>query len=206
MQLKTKAGLALVVLGMGIFGAWNWWTKTRNFVPVNVPVPLAAGQSVTSHFKLNFDGSYLIAIEAEKTIPLDTLHCLMGVDADPVTCKDHSPAVAASWVISSKGLEVKHGSSSELHSENTDSDAVVRVIGEFQGKAGQEYSLQVAVTAASIGLAAAHPQLKVTVASIAHSDLQSAGVLVFSMVFVCVLFGAILLTIAFYVKRRANLV
>lgn len=201
MQLKTKAGVALIILGVGILGIWNWWTKTRTFVPVSVPIPLVAGQGISSQFKLNFDGLYLIEIQADQTIPLDTLHCLMGIDADPQRCKDAPPAIAATWILSSDHQEIKRGSSAELHTAPVEAVTVSRVIGEFQGKAGQLYQLQVASTADGARLAAAHPRLNVTVASIAYTDLQSAGVLVFSMAFICVLFGAILLGIAYDAKR-----
>ncbi|MGB9433172.1 MAG: hypothetical protein WBQ89_13085 [Candidatus Acidiferrum sp.] len=206
MQLKTKAGLTLVVLGIGIFGAWNLWTKTRSLVPLDIPVSLTAGQIIASEFTINFDGLYLIEIEAEKTIPLDTLHCLMGGEADPALCKDVTPAIAATWVLSSPGQEIKRGNSSELHSAPVQSDGVARVIGEFQGKAGQDYTLQVTFSADGGNLAAAHPRLKVGVASIAYTDFQSASVLVFSMAFICVLFGAILLAIAYYARKRVRAV
>ena len=39
------------------------------------------------------------------------------------------------------------------------------------------------------------------VASIVYTDLQSAGVLVFSMAFICELFGMILLAIALHAAR-----
>jgi len=204
MQLKTKAGLALITLGISVFAAWNWWTKTRNFVPLDLPVSLAAGHSVSVPFKLNFDALYWIEIDAEKTIPLDTLHCLMGVDANAVQCKDIPPAISANWVLSSNAQEQKHGTSAELHTDSSVSPGVVRVIGEFQGKSGREYTLQLTSAADGSRLAAAQPRLKVVVASIAYTDLQSAGVLVFSTAFICVFFGVILLGVAFYAKRRAK--
>jgi hypothetical protein len=203
-QLKTKTGLALIVLGIGILGAWTWWTKTRSFVPVNVPVSLAAGQSVSTEFKLNFDGLYLIEIQSEKNIPLDTLNCRMGIEMDPTRCKDITSAIAANWMLSSKGQEIRRGNSTDEHSATVESQTVNRGIGEFQGKAGHDYKLQVAFTCAGASLAPAHPRLKVSVASIAHTDLQSASVLVFSMAFICWLFGAILLAVAYYARGKAR--
>jgi hypothetical protein len=201
-QLKTKSGLALVALGFAILGAWNLWTKSRKLVPVDTAMPLAAPKPITSEFNLNFDGLYLIEIEAQKNIPLATLHCLMGVEADPARCKDAAPAIAATWILSRNGQEYRRGTSAEPHSATAQTDGVARVIGEFQGKAGETYQLQVTLTIDPSPLAAAHPRLKVAVASIAYTDLQSAGVLAFSMAFICVLFGAILLVIAFYAYRQ----
>jgi len=204
MQLMKKFGLGLVALGIGIFAAWSLWTKTRNFVPVDIPVSPAAGQTISAEFNLNFDGLYLIQIEAEKAIPLGTLQCLMGVEADAVQCKGIAPAIGATWILSSKGQEIRHGSSLETHSAPVQSGGVARVIGEFQGKSGQLYILRVRVTTDGRSLVPAHPRLKVGVANIAYSDLQAARVLVVSTTFICLLFGVILLSIAYFAKRRAN--
>ncbi|MGB7731742.1 MAG: hypothetical protein WBL50_27235 [Candidatus Acidiferrum sp.] len=204
MQLKTKSGLALAALGIAILGAWNLWTKSRRLVPVDLPLSLTAAQPITSNFKLNFDGLYLIEIEAQKTMPLETLHCLMGVEADPARCKDAPPAITATWILSRNGQEYRRGTSAEPHSATAQTDGVARVIGEFQGKAGEAYQLQVTLTADASALATAHPRLKVTVASIAYTDLQSADVLAFSTAFICVLFGATLLAIALYAYRRRS--
>jgi hypothetical protein len=174
MQIRTLliCGLTLMVAGVGTFGAWNHWRNTRNFEPVNVPLPLSSGQSISPRFKLNFDGLYLIETDAPgPTQP--------------------------TWVLSKEGHEIKRGNSQ-------DSNAETRVIGDFQGKAGEEYELQVTSGASpSSSVADAQPRLKVAVASIAYTDLQSSGVLVFSMAFICELFGLILLGVAFYKKRKA---
>jgi len=203
-QLKTKIGLALVALGVGNFAAWSWWTKTRNFVPVDVPVSMAAGTSITSEFKLNFDGLYLIQIEAEKSIPLDKLYCLMATEMDAMRCKDTLPAIGVAWILASNGREIGRGSSLEIHSAPVQSDKVARVIGEFQGKAGQEYSLVVTFTTDGTGLAAADPRLRVGVANIAHTDMQAASVLLFSATFICILFGVILLSIGLFARRDSG--
>jgi hypothetical protein len=179
MRLATKSGIALIVLSIGILGWWNWWKNTRNFVPVNTPISLAAGQDVRSQFKLNFDGLYLIEIEAPRSV---------------------LPAIDADWMLSSRGSQVKSGSAKGSQAIAAESDAPVRVIGQFQGRAGEDYTLRVNF----VSNEAANMRLKVTVASIAYTDLQSAAVLVFSMAFICLLFGMILLAIAFHASRKAT--
>jgi hypothetical protein len=204
MQLKTKSGLALLVLGISIFALWSWWKKTRNFVPVNTAISLASGQTISSEFKLNFDALYRIEIQAQKTLPPDALDCRMGLEASLARCKDTPAALAANWILSSNGQEIRKGSSTDEHGATVEPEMVSRVIGEFQGKAGQEYKLQVTSSRDGSPLAPANPRLKVAVASIAYSDLQSANVLAFSMAFICVLFGLILLAIASYRKCRGT--
>jgi hypothetical protein len=201
MQMKTKFGLTLVAFGVCVFAAWSWWTKTRKLIPVDMPVTLTAGGMVPLEFQLNYDGSYLIAIEADKSIPPGTLECLMDLRGYAEQCKDTPPAIGAEWILSSNGMEVGRGSSHELHSARIQTVAVARVIGEFQGKAGRRYKLLLTFTTDGKRLAEAHPHLKVGVASIAYTDLQSASVLVFSATFICLMFGTILLVIAYFAKR-----
>jgi hypothetical protein len=204
MPLKTKSGLALILLGIAIFALWSWWKKTRNFVPVNTAISLAAGQTISSEFKLNFDGLYLIEIQAQKTLPPGALDCRMGLEASLARCKDTPPALAANWILSSHGQEIRKGSSGDEHGAMVEPETVSRAIGEFQGQAGQEYKLQVTSNGDGSPLAPASPRLKVAVASIAYSDLESANLLAFSTAFICVLFGLILLAIASYAKSRGT--
>ena len=107
MQLKTKFGLGLVGLGISVAAAWGFWSRTRKLVPVDRPVSPLAGQSVTSDFTLNFDGLYLIQMEANAAIPPDQLRCLLGVDADPRACDRGEAAIGANWVLSTPGREVR---------------------------------------------------------------------------------------------------
>lgn len=194
----------LVALGIAIYAGWTAWIKTRRLVPLDMPVTWNAGQNVHSTFRLNFSGLYLIEIEAEQTIPVERLDCLMGVEGNATECKGMSSAIAATWIVSSEGLDVARGSSTEPHSAPTQTAGAARVIGEFQGKAGQPYDLQVDFTSDGRSLAAAHPRLKVAVASIAYTDLDSQAVLLFSIAFICVLFGVILLAIAYAAKHRST--
>ena len=202
MTLKIKAGLLLLCVGIAVYAGWNAWIKTRRLVPLDIPVSWSARQSVGSTFQLNFSGMYLIEIAAEPSIPAEELHCLMGVEGNGTECKGTPSVVAATWTVSSKGRDVAHGSSAEPHSAPTQTRGVTRVIGEFQGKAGQVYEVQVTFTSDGQSLAVAHPRLRVAVASIAYTDLDSEAVLVFSIAFICVLFGVILLAIAYAAKHR----
>lgn len=201
MQLKTRTGLVLVVLGLTIYGGWSWWLKTRNFAPVNVIIGSFDKPHITTQFQPNFDGLYFIEIEALKSMPLDTLHCLMGVEGDAPRCKDLAPVIDAIWSVTSNGQKIAQGNSSELHSLPPQTNMVTRVIGEFPGRAGRDYQLKVRFATDLSVLADAQPRLKVAVAGIAFTDLQSAGVLVFSIAFICELFGVVLLVVSWYGKK-----
>jgi hypothetical protein len=210
--MRTKAGIGLIVLGIGVFSGWKLWMNTRSQVPVNVPVSLKLGETIEKEFRLNLDGLYLIEIvvaqkDAEKGAERDgqregrqeALRCLMGVGG--AQCGGVAPAIGANWVLFRDGQEVRRGNSLESHSEPTEQGNVVRVIGDFPGEAGHEYRLQVSVTADASALQAANPRLRVAVSSIIQADFQSANILAFSVSFICVFFGAILLGIGWFAPK-----
>ena len=198
MHLRTKFGLGLIALGISIAAAWTLWSRTRNFIPVDRPVSPLAGQAVTANFTPNFDGLYLIQIEAQPAIPPDQLRCLLGVDSDPRACGPVEPALGASWVLSTAGQEVRRGSTNEQHSAPAAGHTISREIGEFHGESGHLYTLTVTFTRDASALNATHPHLKVAVSGIARSDMQAASVLAFSSSFICILFGLTLLGLAMF--------
>ena len=185
-----------MVLGIGVFGAWKAWTATRNETPLDVPITLRAGESIARQFRPNVDGLYLIEIAAEKEATGGKVSCLMGVSTNPSECAGIAPVIDVEWVLLRDGQEVDRGSSKEPHIEPANARGVVRVIGEFPGQAGRAYELRFSSNASAPSLDAAQPRLRVAVSSLARTDFQSANVLVFSVSFICVMFGVILLGIS----------
>jgi hypothetical protein len=191
-----------MVLGIGVFGAWKAWTATRNETPLDVPITLRAGETVARDFRLNLDGLYLIEIPAESNVAGAEIPCLMGVSVNSSECAGIASAIDADWVLLRDGQEIRRGNSKEPHAEPMGTRELVRVIGEFPGESGRTYQLKVSITADGRSLDTAHPRLRVAVSSLAHTDLQSASVLVFSVSFICVMFGVIVLGIS-RIPRRA---
>lgn len=185
MQMNMKFGIGLMMLGVGVWAAWRGWT--RKVDPVDVAVVLAAGQSVNENLKLNYDGLYLIEIAAENR---ETSQAQLG-------------GIGVEWSLWSCGHEVKKGSTAESHSAQAQSGGVARVIGEFAGRAGQSYQLQLKFTTDARELQAAEPRLKVVVSGLARENLQAASLLVFSMVFICEMFGILLVGVGLW-RRRAG--
>lgn len=60
--MRIKAGIGLIVLGIGVFVGWKLWMNTRSQVPVNVPVSLKVGETIEKEFRSNLDGLYLVEI------------------------------------------------------------------------------------------------------------------------------------------------
>jgi hypothetical protein len=188
MQMKMKFGIGLMAVGVALWVAWSGWTRTRKIHPLDVPVMVGNGREVTENFKLNYDGLYLIEVAAERAAAANAQMGTLG----------------AEWSLWSCGQEVKRGSTAEAHSAPANSRGVARVIGEFTGRAGQSYQLQVKFTSDAQGLQTANATLQVLVSGLARENLQAASVLVFSMMFVCEMFGIILVGVSLAGRKAAK--
>lgn len=197
MPLKTKAGIALVLLGIAVFCAWKAWTGTRNETPLDVPMDLIPGETISKNFRLNLDGLYLIEIAAADA----RAACLIGGSPNPSECTAIAPVIDMDWTVLREGQDWRRGTSAERHAAPVNAQGAVRVIGEFPGESGRDYQLRVSLHGDGRRLDPAHPYLRVTLSSIARSDFQSASVLAFSISFICVLFGTILLGISLFTRR-----
>jgi hypothetical protein len=202
-QTKTKFGIGLMVVGFGVFAAWQGWMRTRKLTPVDVPIALRAGETASESFRPNLDGLYLIEIVTQRTLPADILSCFNGVPENPAACEGAHSVIRADWALLHEGQEIRRGSSdqAQIAAPNSDPATVVRVIGQFPAEARREYQLQVAITGDGRAFQTSHPRLRVAISSLAETDFQSANVLVFSISFICVLFGVILLAISWHVHR-----
>jgi len=74
----TWYGIALIVVGITVFGERSIWLLTRINVPIDMPISMAVGRTTTPRFKVNANQFYWFKIVAKKTIPFDTLNCLLG--------------------------------------------------------------------------------------------------------------------------------
>lgn len=163
---------------------------------MSTPLALGVGETTSAQFAPNFDALYLIEIQAGNSRSSDEeSRCFLRTETDSSRCRS---TLVANWVLSSSGRELRRGSSADPRAIADPFQSGSRVLGEFQGNAGHDYSLQVSFTSDATALAVMRPRLKVMVASIAYTDIQSASVLVFSIAFICVLFGGILLGLGFY--------
>jgi len=141
--LKVTVCLALVIVGAGFFT----WRKARDKagLPVDLRLPASAQVFNTGDFSVTEDAEYLVAISAERTIPLDALGCLLGIDDRYYKCRDTPSAFNAAWELSANGKGIAHGSSS-AERVSFWSDRVSRGIGRFAAKRGQRYRFGRAVS------------------------------------------------------------
>ena len=66
LRARTLTGFGLAILGMASFFIVKRWIDTRIFVPVDIPVSLAAGHIRTGPFRINVEQGYSIWIDFDQ--------------------------------------------------------------------------------------------------------------------------------------------
>ena len=198
----AKIGAGLVLMGIAAICSWALWSETRTWVPVDMPVSLTVGHIRTPEFKINQNALYEIAIDAERNLPYQTLNCLLGVeDIYPERCKDTQSVIRASWVLTSHGASIAHGSSDEFKG-GAWSTTVSRDIGSFRLEAGKRYVLDVDILNDGTLLQATHPRLKVGVHPEYYEGNMVMSLFVTAFGGVLGLIGVVLLLIGLLRKRE----
>jgi hypothetical protein len=207
LQRTKLVGFTFVALGIALYGSWVMWLATRTERPVDVPISMAIGHVRTPEFKVNLDAVYTIDIEVRKTIPFDTLNCLLGTAMGRTStalqeCPDKPSVVKASWMLTSDGHTVDRGSSDDYRSGAWMNDSISRELGHFRTQNGHRYVLDVDVLADGSALAPGSPRLKVEVSPAVVEGNAVWSAILFLAMGVLVLVGVILLIISFIRNRR----
>jgi len=162
----TKLGLGFSVAGAVLFAGWGGYLATRSYEPVNMPVTMSIGHVQTKKFKVNVKAPYEIGIEVKKNIPFDTLNCLLGMSApSEKDCTGTPSVVNAEWNLIGDGKVVRSGSSADSKGGAWTADTIDRQIGEFDGKPGHRYQIDLNFLSDAKQLAAGDPHLTVAVTS-----------------------------------------
>jgi hypothetical protein len=195
------AGFTLIFLGIGAYGTSVAWLKTRTMAPVNIPISMAIGHVRTREFKVNVNMPYTIDIEVQKTIPIQTLNCLLGTRVVGSSgtfedCPDQPPVIRASWLLTSDGQTVAKGSSDDHRYGDWMKDSVSRELGNFQSQSGRRYVLDVNLLADGSALALGNPRLKVKADPDPFWAPPFLSFVLFGVMIVLVLIGSILVFFA----------
>jgi hypothetical protein len=169
-----------------------------------MPAPLSVGHLRTPEFKVNQNAFYIIEIEVGKTIPFETLNCLLGVESTyQERCKGTPSVVHATWTLTSSGAVVARGSAEEFKGGGWTNDTISREIGSFNSEKGRRYVLEVDILSDGTRLEAGHPRLKVGVHPQHYEDNMVMSLFVTLFTAICVLIGVVLLLVGL-VRRRSN--
>jgi RHS repeat-associated protein len=198
MTRTSWVGLLLALAGLGIFGGRSVWSMTRSSVPVDMPISLSPHQVRIPDLKSNLEALYIIEIEVEKkTIPFETLNCLLGVEhTGPEKCSNTPSVVNVSWVLSSQGVPVTQGSSADTSAGDWGTNTIARQLGSFRADKARRYTLDLNVLTDGSRLASGNPRLKIAVHPSFYEG-SAFGDLPFVLTAACVfLAGVIVFTVS----------
>jgi len=132
----VRVGLAMILIPAVWAGGWAWWYFTRNWMPVAMPVSLAAGHIRTPEFRVNVAGFYSIVM-GTRGPEFENIPCPEGSGQ----CQGSVALLKASWSVSRSGKVVATGKSDKLVPLYT---LAVRDLGGFHATKGS-YVLDVEI-------------------------------------------------------------
>ncbi len=155
LRARTLVGFGLATLGMASFVIVKRWIDTRIFVPVDIPVSLAAGHIRTGPFRINVEQGYSIWIDFDQSTYFNPM------------CSSYS-TLKTTWTLYRDGRV------------QTQWDAPVLQDGYLEGFGATKgfYDLDVHVLADASCLNANRPRLRVVTSR--DNDSFYAGVLLWS--------------------------
>lgn len=178
--LRTRIGLALILMAAAIYGGWEWWMATRTWVPLNMPVSLAQGHVRSPEFKTNFDAGFWIFVEVETQVDDEGVSCLTGYTSDYCR-KNGIQELAATWTLSDNGRVVARGSTDKYQGSRGGTVTKARYIGLFSVPAGNHFVLDVDFPEDNGHFNGGHPRLTIASSSYWNFDREQAPILLFSI-------------------------
>jgi len=160
MLLRTRTGLALILIATAIYGGWEWWMATRTWVPIDMPVSLARGHIRSPEFKINLDAGFWIFVEVETKVDDEGVSCLTGYTSD--YCRKNAiPELRASWTLSDAGRVVARGSTKSCAASLGGTVTKGCGLGEFRVPAGNHFILNVDFPEDNSRFNGGHPRLTI---------------------------------------------
>jgi hypothetical protein len=181
-------GIALLIVGFTLVHRQDWR-------PVDLPLPLKAGNRAEASFRSAFSATYLVYLTVESG-KNDWTHirCLLGVEIPPDLCQNTPSVVDVSWVASTKSATLGHGDSREWLGTR---GGFGRLIGTFQAERDIPCTFSITVNRDGSELNALNPRVTVEPDDRILEDYLITAALLKVFGAMAVIIGLILLSLAF---------
>jgi hypothetical protein len=133
----------------------------EKYSDIYMPVSLAVGTVRTPEFPVIL-GGYDIIIQADRSLPVSQMVCMMGATSNPFElkeCSSDDPLLRADWTVWDGGHIVAHGSSLGSGGRSVANDHIWKSLGGFAGEAERKYVVEVKFTKDGTPLRVANPRL-----------------------------------------------
>jgi hypothetical protein len=132
----------------------------RNVQPLALELPLEPGVTVSPDFRVSQTLPYLVELEVDRSLPFEQLTCLLGEPLSSATCNETGQIVDLQWRVSSRGNEVARGQSAFKQGAGF-GPTIEKTLGSFNGRAWQQYRLEVTVLRSIRALEVTRPRILV---------------------------------------------
>jgi hypothetical protein len=159
--IRVVSGMLGVLLMLPSVSAGRHKDFPEKYSDIYMPVSLAVGTVRTPEFPVIFE-DYDIIIQADRSLPVSQMICMMGATSNPFElkeCSSDDPLLQAEWTVCNEGHIVAHGSSSGTGGRAVANDHMWKLLGQFAGEAGKKYVVEVKFTKDGTRLNAANPRL-----------------------------------------------
>lgn len=165
-----------------------------------MPLTTLVGDVRTSEFTVNVRNRYFLELEAQKTIPLEQLDCLLDVKDPPSQdCSKLPSLVNVKWELYSDGTIAQSGSSADSVYGGWSNDSVYRDLGYFSGMPGHRYQIELHFVTDATQLSVTSPRFRVSVTPVfIETILFTTIFMVYPTTGVLVFTGIVLLSISVF--------
>jgi hypothetical protein len=193
--------VVILCLGAAIVVQGNWAVWTHEFTPLDLPLPHTPAK-ITQEFVVDSDYPHAIQVVVQRKLPFEQLTCSVGIPPLPhrEVCEKYPNVLEATWTVSTDGQVVASGSSAQAGGAWYSSD-IGREIGNFEGKSGQRYRLDVEFRTDNAVLAPTNPRLQVQVPSLYLKDVYVGLGLSWLLGEICAAVAVLILVIGFVAGR-----
>jgi biopolymer transport protein ExbD len=153
-------GVALILIGIAVPLGFRGWMQSRSWVPLDIPISMAAGHIRSPEFEINLEGEYWIYVDVDRRFNPDSIECLLGLPPYYNDCHDHPSIVQTSWRITKAGNEVARDHNIAPVRVGP-WDRVGRAIGSFAADKSKHYALDLDILADASELNGGNPRLKI---------------------------------------------
>jgi hypothetical protein len=183
-------GVVLLAAAAGLYFHSKTLNNPSQWRPVETNLPMAVmdRQTQIPEFTAAASGVYLIEIEFQMAGHVQSefqvvagrhyiLGCKSGILKDPIDCKGQRDLLDVTWTASSGPLIVALGASSDFEGEGSIDDQnqkMTRLIGRFNARKGEPYSLKINLHAAPPDLTGTGTKLMVR-PEVVYGDVIIAG-------------------------------
>lgn len=144
---NVKAPAWILAVGVALFCGFFIWANWYNWQPASFSIGLRPGITTSKPFSIDVTDLYSIELEIDRHLPFEQLICLLG-DKDAIAlnkCGTTASVINFNWSVLSVGGDlIEKGTSAGTPYIGSSSAAKMsRVIGRFQGTAGNKYVIRV---------------------------------------------------------------